>query len=108
MGSFGCGWLIEKFGHIKEFTIIGSFGLLIGCYLLSLIGESTHFYVEMFIYLFYGFCVSIPLQFSLVIAQTSAPSACKWINNFIFLYIISKFIYNNLIEIEIIINNIIK
>jgi len=72
-GSIGCGWLVEKYGHIKEFTIAGAFALFFGCFFVSLIGKNTPFYAEFFIYLFYGFCVSIPLQFSLVIAQTSAP-----------------------------------
>ncbi|KAG4087944.1 MFS general substrate transporter [Neocallimastix lanati (nom. inval.)] len=77
IGSIGCGWLVEKFGHIKEFTITGGFALFFACFFVSLIGGNTPFYVECLIYLFYGFCISIPLQFSLVIAQTSAPPKCN-------------------------------
>jgi len=85
-GSIGCGWLVEKYGHIKEFTIIGSFALFFGCYFTSLVGANTPFYAELFIYLFYGFCVSIPLQFSLVIAQTSAPPKLNAISTAVTLF----------------------
>ncbi|ORX50748.1 MFS general substrate transporter, partial [Piromyces finnis] len=86
IGSVGCGWLVEKYGHIKEFTIIGAFALIFGCVLLSFIGENTKFYVEAIIYLYYGLCVSIPLQFSLVIAQTSAPSSLNAISTAVTLF----------------------
>jgi len=93
LGSVGCGWLVEKYGHIKEFTIIGSFALVFGCIFLSFVGENTPFIAEMFIYLYYGLCVSIPLQFSLVIAQTSAPTACKY--NFFFFFFFFFFYIKN-------------
>ncbi|ORX86273.1 MFS general substrate transporter [Anaeromyces robustus] len=86
LSSVGSGWLIEKYGHIKEFTIIGAFLLFFCCYSLSFIGEHTPFYVEAIIYLIYGFCISIPLQFSLVIAQISAPSALSAVSTAVTLF----------------------
>lgn len=68
-----CGWLVQKFGYLKEMTIVGSLALFFSCILISLIGENTNFYVEFFIFLFYGICITIPLQLSLVVANISAP-----------------------------------
>jgi len=85
-GSIGGGWLVEKYGHIKEFTIIGAFLLCFCCISLSYIGEHTPFYVEAIIYLIYGFCVSIPLQFSLVIAQISAPATLNAVSTAVTLF----------------------
>ena len=73
----GTGWLNQKFGHIKEFIIVGTFALFFSCLFLSYIKENTSFFVELLIYLFYGLCIAIPLQYSLVLAQISAPLKCN-------------------------------
>jgi len=108
--SIGSSWLIQKYGHIKDFLVIGSFLLGISCYCLSLIREHTPYYVELFIFLFYGICITIPLQFSLIYSQISAPIKLNAIATAVTLFfrmiggVIGVAVFGMLIKIKFIIN----
>ncbi|OUM62680.1 hypothetical protein PIROE2DRAFT_51646, partial [Piromyces sp. E2] len=73
VAGIGSGILIGKFGHIKVHIVIGSFLLFAATILISFIGLSTPYYIELFIILLYGFALGITNQNFVVVGQNSSP-----------------------------------
>ncbi|ORX50744.1 MFS general substrate transporter [Piromyces finnis] len=73
VAGIGSGIIISKHGHIKVHIIIGSVLLVGATILISTIGLSTPYYIELLIILLYGLALGITNQNYVVVGQNSSP-----------------------------------
>lgn len=73
ISAIGSGFFISKWGHIDKYIKVGSFLMIFSSFCVTLIGENTELYKEIFIFIFFGLTVGLIFQNCVMSAQQVSP-----------------------------------